>query len=191
MDNPTIIHSAHRPILGSAFLIFTLALSVLAGKLLFANYWRETQDIVVITPRPTPTATPPTSIEYHNTEYGFSVTLPSSWQGYTIKTQTWQARSSRDNYGKVTATGPEIHIVHPLSTTTSPRQDIPLMVLSLAQWSTSAKEDWSFGAAPIGPSELARNTRYAFLLPARYNYAFPTGFQEVERIIASKSVTTF
>lgn len=131
------------------------------------------------------------TIEYNNAEYGLSVTLPSSWQGYTIKTQTWQARGPVDGYKSIVATGPELRITHPLSTATSPRQDIPLMVMSLDQLGASTKEDWGFGAAPIGPSEVARNSRYAFLVPARYNYAFPVGFEEVESIIASGSVSAF
>lgn len=35
----------------------------------------------------------------------------------------------------------------------------------------------------MGPKELARNSKYLFALPARYNYAFPTGYEEVEKIL--------
>jgi len=38
-------------------------------------------------------------------------------------------------------------------------------------------------AAPMGPKELARNTKCVFALPARYNYAFPAGYEEVEEIL--------
>jgi len=34
------------------------------------------------------------------------------------------------------------------------------------------QEKFHIGAAPINPSELGRNTKYVFALPARYNYAF-------------------
>lgn len=48
---------------------------------------------------------------------------------------------------------------------------------------TLEQEDFHIGAAPIGPKELARNSNYVFALPARYNYAFPTGYEEVEKIL--------
>jgi hypothetical protein len=57
------------------------------------------------------------------------------------------------------------------------------MIFTLTQWDLVEKEEISLGAAPIGPSELGRNEEYVFALPARYNYAFITGFEEVDEII--------
>jgi len=65
------------------------------------------------------------------------------------------------------------------------------MVLTIEEFNKSLSEQWSFGTAPIGPSELARNATYVFALPARYNYAFPAGFEEVDKIIESKAITAF
>jgi len=31
-----------------------------------------------------------------------------------------------------------------------------------------------------------RNENYVFTIPARYNFAFPTGYEEVEKILESK-----
>jgi hypothetical protein len=45
------------------------------------------------------------------------------------------------------------------------------------------KDEFHIGAAPINPSELGRNATYVFALPARYNYAFPTGYEEVDEIL--------
>lgn len=61
------------------------------------------------------------------------------------------------------------------------------MVFTLAQWS----EDLIVSAAPIGPSELARNAHYVFALPPRYNFAFPDGYQEVEAILQAKPLHAF
>lgn len=83
-------------------------------------------------------------------------------------------------------TGPLISFRHPQWTTQDPRQDIPIMVFSLTQWNSLQLEEFHIGATPIGPSELGRNTGYVFALPARYNYAFPTGYEEVEEILISK-----
>ncbi len=63
------------------------------------------------------------------------------------------------------------------------RQDIPIMVFTHAQWDALQNGEFHIGAAPIGPSELARNSSYVFALPARYNYAFPAGYEEVENIL--------
>ena len=37
----------------------------------------------------------------------------------------------------------------------------------------------------MNPIELGRNSDYVFALPARYNYAFPEGYEEVDDIIES------
>lgn len=129
-------------------------------------------------------------IRYRNTTYGVSVRLPSAWQGYTVQERVWTAYdiSSPDSNQRQIAQGPELHIIHPLSTASAPRQDIPIMVFTLAQWAHLQKEEWSVGAAPVPPTELARTATYVFALPARYNYAFPTGFEEVEQIIRNGAV---
>ncbi|MDD2756827.1 MAG: hypothetical protein PHS80_15045, partial [Methanothrix sp.] len=59
-------------------------------------------------------------------------------------------------------------------------------IFTLAQWDDLLAEKFHIGAAPIGPSELGRNADYVFALPARYNYAFPTGYEEVDQIIQGK-----
>lgn len=121
---------------------------------------------------------------YRNTQFGFSFSLPESWNGYRIVTEKWEGRAldSRAN-GKIVETGLVIKIRHPEWTSENPRQDIPIMVFTLNQWDALQQEEFHIGAAPVGPKELGRNSKYVFALPARYNYAFPTGYEEVERIL--------
>jgi hypothetical protein len=57
------------------------------------------------------------------------------------------------------------------------------MVFTVSQWDRVQSGQLSVGAAPIPPTELGRNATYVFALPARYNYAFPTGWEEVESIL--------
>ena len=57
------------------------------------------------------------------------------------------------------------------------------MVLTQAQWRLLEGEKIYVSAAPIPPGKLGSNRKYVFLLPPRYNFAFPTGFEEVEKII--------
>jgi hypothetical protein len=57
------------------------------------------------------------------------------------------------------------------------------MIFTLDQWNALQQEKFHIGAAPIGPRELGRNSRYVFALPARYNFAFPKGYEEVQDIL--------
>ena len=128
-------------------------------------------------------------VVYQNTQYGFTVTLPESWKGYSVLTGEWQGLSLvKGQEGKAIETGPQISIRHPLWTQQVPRQDIPVMVFTLAQWEELQKEKFHIGAAPVGPSELARNSRYVLALPARYNFAFPEGYEEVETLLQGGAV---
>jgi hypothetical protein len=134
----------------------------------------------------TTTAQAATSIEYRNTEYGFSFSLPLSWEGFSIVTQQWESFPNHTNgtaSGDTPVYGPEILIVHPLSTVEHPRQNIPIMVFTMAEWDQVLQAELTVGAAPIPPSELGRNATYVFALPARYNYAFPAGYEEVAKIL--------
>ena len=121
---------------------------------------------------------------YKNPQYGFTFTLPDTWQGYTIVSEKWEGLAIGSE--EITATGPEISIRHPQWTKENPRQDIPIMIFTLAQWQDLQQEKFHIGAAPMGPSELGRSDKFVFALPARYNYAFPTGYEEVENILAAK-----
>jgi hypothetical protein len=139
---------------------------------------------------PAPTATP-SVIEYRNTTYGFTFTLPASWKGYSILVGTWTGTVNDPARGDVPATqGPLISIRHPLWTAQDPRQDIPIMVFTHAQWQALQRLEFNVGAAPVPPRELGSNASYVFALPARYNYAFPTGWQEVDAILAGHPLHT-
>ncbi|MHC0036330.1 hypothetical protein [Pseudoneobacillus sp. C159] len=124
------------------------------------------------------------NVIYKNTQYGFDFSLPGTWKDYSIVKDKWEGLGWKGTEGeKVVATGPMLIIRHPKWTTKVPRQDIPIMIFTLEQWNSLQKEDFHIGAAPIGPKELGRNSKYVFALPARYNFAFLEGYQEVENIL--------
>lgn len=129
------------------------------------------------------------STVYQNTQYGFSFTLPTTWDGYSIVTEKWEGYAL-DSKGAVVdekaETGSLILLRHPAWTERNRRQDIPIMVFTLNQWESLQKGEFHVGAAPTNPSEFGRNSKYVFALPARYNYAFPEGYEEVENILESK-----
>jgi hypothetical protein len=56
-------------------------------------------------------------------------------------------------------------------------------VFTLSQWDELQQDKFHIGAAPIGPGELGRNSKYVFALPARYNFAFPEGYEEVDQLL--------
>lgn len=126
---------------------------------------------------------------YVNEAYGFRFSLPASWAHYRIVIDTWQGLAIGSE--TVVASGPVILIRHPDWTEAEPRQDIPIMVFTTAQWQALQDEKFHIGAAPIGPSELGANDSYVFALPARYNYAFPKGYEEVEAILAGEPLVPF
>jgi hypothetical protein len=135
---------------------------------------------------------PADAIVYRNSDFGFSFILPASWKGYTIVAENWEGRAiTGPKQGQVTEQGKLLRIRHPQWTVQVPRQDIPIMIFTLAQWEALQEEAFSVGAAPIPPSEYGRNAGYVFALPARYNYAFPPGFEEVERIITGNPLKPF
>jgi hypothetical protein len=132
------------------------------------------------------------TIQYQNTEYGFKFLLPASWSGYSILTDIWQGSTNNGSAGdQIIEEGPMISIRHPQWTSQNPRQDIPIMILTLSQWDSLQQEKFHVSAAPIPPSELGRNSNYVFALPARYNYAFATGYEEVENILQNHPLSAF
>ncbi len=131
-------------------------------------------------------------VVYWNTQYGFSFSLPANWKDYMLVIDKWEGFSLREGEnGKIVETGPIISLRHPEWTAKNPRQDIPIMIFTLNQWSLLQREAFHIGAAPMGPSELGRNSKYVFALPARYNFSFLTGYEEVESILRSNPLKTF
>ena len=133
-----------------------------------------------------------TQLEYKNAEYGFSVSLPATWMGYTVTNDEWSGDAIGDQLGETHyTTGTVVSIHNPKWTKEVMYQDIPIMIFTLNQWEELQQEKFHIGAAPIPPSELGRNAKYVFALPARYNFAFPLGFEEVDQIIQGKPLKTF
>ncbi|MEO8065330.1 MAG: carboxypeptidase-like regulatory domain-containing protein [Candidatus Doudnabacteria bacterium] len=118
---------------------------------------------------------------YKNDQYGFSIALPNSWKGFMVQSSQWEGRSVAS--GKILDHGPLITLRHPLWTAADPREDMPVMVFTPSQWTLVQQEKMSLGAAPIAPGILAQNSQYIIALPARYNYDFKTGWEEVDQLV--------
>lgn len=124
-------------------------------------------------------AQPKSAVVYTNKEYGFTFSLPDSWKGYSIVNGTWNGRPVDAQSSLKPETGPLLSIRHPLWTKENPRQDIPIMIFTMAQWQEVQKEQIAVSAAPIPPAEIGRNAKYVFATPPRFEFAYPTGWQEV------------
>jgi hypothetical protein len=131
------------------------------------------------------------NISLNSFTYGFRFTLPSSWKGFRLIKSKWEALpTDNPSSTKNRITGPMLTIRHPQWTETVPRQDIPIMVFTIKQWNLIAQDKYHVGAAPVGPQQIGRNTKYVFALPARYNFAFPEGYEEVDNIISHNPIRT-
>ena len=133
----------------------------------------------------------PNLIEYKNDEYGFSFALQESWKGYTIVIDKWEGFDVDRSSDTPSQLGPIIKIRNPNGKEQNPYQDIPIMVFTLEQWQEVSNEKLSVSAAPMPPTELGRNSNYVFALPARYNYSYPTGWEEVDQIMKNNPLKTF
>ena len=132
----------------------------------------------------------PEKMRTHQREdYGFSFDFPSSWDGYSAIETIWEGNILGEEPG--TQWGPYILFRHPQWTEESPRQDIPIMLFTIEQWDLVQTGKLSVSAAPIPPSELGRNANYVFALPARYNFSFLEGFEEVEKILKKNPLHAF
>jgi hypothetical protein len=128
-------------------------------------------------------------VVYNNPDYGFKFELPKTWEGYTVVTETWTGTPLAE--GRQSESGPQFLIRSPKWTDAIPTQDTPIMVFTRAQWDALQREEFSVSAAPIPPSELGRNNQYVFALPARYNFAFLPGYEEVADIIDGQPLQTY
>lgn len=122
-------------------------------------------------------------IEYQNDQYGFSFSLPESWKGYSIVTDKWEGFAIGPKGDTTVTQGPLISVRNPAWTAQKPYQDIPIMVFTLSQWDSLLLGKFYVGAAPVNPTRLGFNAKYVFAIPARYNYAFPIGYEEVDKIL--------
>jgi len=124
------------------------------------------------------------SVIYKNNQYGFSIALPDSWKGYTVLNSQWEG-TYLDGSNKIIH-GPKITLRHPLWAESAMREDMPVMIFTKAEWLLVGHErgyEISLGAAPFPPSMLGQNSKYVIALPARYNYDFKTGFEEVDQLV--------
>ncbi len=176
-------------------IIVLLAFGIL-GYFFYKNSSESISNNSTTTSTSTSTSTVPKStskIYYQNNEYGFIFSLPDSWVDYSIIEDEWDGDSldANGNLEESTVIGPLVSIRHPDWDYKAPRQDVPIMVFTLQQWNDMQADKFHIGAAPINPSEIGRNKKYVFAIPARYNFSYLTGYEEVDQLIRGDSLQAF
>jgi hypothetical protein len=165
-----------------ALVIIIIALSL--GLYFFFFYYND--NVMVINDQNKNTNT--TSVIYKNTDYGFNFTLPANWQGYSIVNETWKGSVLKS---KIEQSGPKLLIRNPKWTVAVPYEDLPILIFTISQWDSYLAEDFSVSAAPILASELARNNKYVFALPPRWDFDYSLDYKEAQDIIAGKPLQAF
>jgi hypothetical protein len=120
------------------------------------------------------------ALVYKNTKYGFTFSLPDGWKGYTIVTDEWEASDAQKG---MVERGPIVNIRHPNWTKENPRQDIPVMIFTLAQWESVEHGDFFVSGVPINPGELGRNRKFAFAVSRRVEESEVAGAKEANEIL--------
>jgi len=128
------------------------------------------------------------ALVYRNMKYGFTFSLPNEWKGYTIVTAQWEASDAQKG---MVEHGPIINIRPPDWTKEKPRQDIPIMIFTLAQWESVEHGDFFISGTPIAPGELGRNRKYAFAVSRRVEESDTAGAKEVNEILQRHPLRPF
>jgi len=169
-------------------ILIVLALIILIGIGFYLFYPRTS--IAPVGSSQTQSTTPPAAspLAYTNSDYGFTFSLPNDWKGYSVVQSTWTGTPD----GKITPqSGPKILIRNPNWTDANHYEDIPVLVFTLAQWSSYQAGDFQVSAAPFPAAEMARNNKYVFALPPRWDYDYSQGYQEADAIVQSKPLHPF
>jgi hypothetical protein len=117
----------------------------------------EGQDAVEESMKQHPFQAPCAPVVYRNAQYGFCVLLPADWKGFTVIRDKWGG-GPMDHPNGPPIQGPELTFRNPKWTRDAPYQDIPIMIFTRAQWRLA--DNYVFSAAPIGPGDIGRNSRY-------------------------------
>lgn len=157
---------------------------IIIGLLTYQFYFKKNN----IPPVASPEVSLISPIVYKNTDYGFNFSLPANWQGYSIIKNTWEGNALTESPAP---SGPKLLIRNPKWTEALPYEDLPILIFTTQQWNEYLAENFSVGAAPIKASELSRNNKYVFAIPARWDFDYSLDFKEAQSIIAGNPLQAF
>jgi hypothetical protein len=126
------------------------------------------------------------SVRYENAEYGLTFLLPESWRGYSVSVWQWDGEKYSAAADKlvVVGHGPMITLRHPRWQTNVPRQDIPILVFTRAQWDELHRGNlWPSLYAGGVMNEMWHNQKHVFAMSSRYNVGELYGTKEVAEVV--------
>ena len=152
---------------------------------LYASYLaRKNYDLVALEVQKAQTTN--RQLVYRDQTFGFSIELPESWRGYSInriKEDIYDVSGTVKVNNGVVSSFEIVELHHPLETAQNPQAKMPIYIFRLNQWPQIERGEWSVGAAPFPPSILGQNSQWIIALPARYNYDFKPGWEEVDELV--------
>lgn len=122
---------------------------------------------------------------YTNTEYGFEISFPDSWIGYSVTESLWSGFSSDGtidcaNYCK----GAMFIFKNNKLYNEKKFKGIPIMVMSSDIWNLMEQEKILYGAGPVNPGKIGQNGKFVFAMPPRwYGFSDILDSKEIEEIL--------
>ncbi|MCX6765166.1 MAG: hypothetical protein NT148_01355, partial [Candidatus Nealsonbacteria bacterium] len=102
--------------------------------------------------------------KYTNNEYGFNISFPDSWKGYSLEKSSWTGRLID---GDTQYTGVQLIFKNQTLASEKNFYGIPIMVITPDVWKLISEEKVAVSAAPIGPAKIGENQKYVFATPPR------------------------
>ena len=119
-------------------------------------------------------------VRYSNGQYGLKFYLPADWEGFSVLTNQWVGQPV-DPANSVEY-GPVLVLRHPLWTTNSPREDIPIMVFTRKQWEEDHAEKFIIEAGGLD-EEVSHNDPYVFAIWSRFTFDELPGSEEAGKTV--------
>src|SRR5438105_7230484 len=104
---------------------------------------------------------PDAVVLYHNTQYDFTFSLPTNWQGYSVLFQIWEGHAIPEH-------GPMIVLRHPQWRANDLYQDIPILIFTRSQWEANRGAGFCIGTGGF-EQEIGHNRNHAFAISSRFN----------------------
>jgi hypothetical protein len=117
---------------------------------------------------------------YENNEYGFKITIPDSWKGYSVVESSWDGWliDTDTHYNGVT-----LILENPKLVSENNFRGIPIMIITPDIWKLISEEKIAVSAAPIGPAKIGQNEKYIFATPPRYiGFADDLSSQQINEV---------
>lgn len=121
---------------------------------------------------------------YRNEQYGFKMTFPDSWKGYTITEDIWKGWPTTTGSGLENEyEGTKIIFQNPRWTPKENWQSIPIMVFTPEVWKLVAEGKLRVSSMLDLPEKIGENKDLFFATPPRWTFDVDFGVEEAIAIV--------